>query len=109
MTTSTKELIQVYLPREQLATLRDLAAQQGLTLDDLIEQSVEGLLSSLPIVTNGVEEAAGWPADRPIEEHPLWAIVGIGASDVTDLAENHDKYLVEAEEAHNHSWPEQSS
>lgn len=106
MATMAKEPIQVYLPTEQVDALQALAQERGVTLDALIEQSVDALLATTADVVNETEAAAGWPEDRPIEEHPLWAIVGLGASDVTDLAENHDKYLVEFEEANNRSWPD---
>ena len=49
-----------------------------MSLAELVRQGVDRLL----------EEA-------PVEEDPLWKIVGIMDSGVGDLAEKHDKYLTE--------------
>ena len=70
--------VQVYLRQDQIEPLRAEAARRGVSLAELVRQGVDRLL----------EEA-------PVEEDPLWKIVGIMDSGVGDLAENHDKYLME--------------
>jgi hypothetical protein len=70
--------IQVYLRQDQIDPLRAEATRRGVSLAELVRQGVDRLL----------EEA-------PVEEDPLWKIVGIMDSGVGDLAENHDKYLTE--------------
>ena len=70
--------IQVYLRQDQIDPLRAEAKRRGVSLAELVRQGVDRLL----------EEA-------PVEEDPLWKIVGIMDSGVGDLAENHDKYLAE--------------
>ena len=70
--------IQVYLRQDQIDPLRPEAKRRGVSLAELVRQGVDRLL----------EEA-------PVEEDPLWKIVGIMDSGVGDLAEKHDKYLTE--------------
>jgi hypothetical protein len=70
--------IQVYLRQDQLEPLRAEATRRGVSVAELVRQGVDRLL----------EEA-------PVEEDPLWKIVGIMDSHVGDLAENHDRYLTE--------------
>ena len=70
--------IQVYLRQDQIDPLRAEAKRRGVSLAELVRQGVDRLL----------EEA-------PVEEDPLWKIVGIMDSGVGDLAEKHDKYLTE--------------
>jgi intracellular sulfur oxidation DsrE/DsrF family protein len=70
--------IQVYLRQDQIDPLRAEAKRRGISLAELVRQGVDRLL----------EEA-------PVEEDPLWKIVGIMDSGVGDLAEKHDKYLTE--------------
>jgi intracellular sulfur oxidation DsrE/DsrF family protein len=77
MTTAMKP-IQVYLRQDQIDPLRAEAKRRGVSLAELVRQGVDRLL----------EEA-------PVEEDPLWKIVGIMDSGVGDLAEKHDKYLTE--------------
>lgn len=70
--------IQVYLEERQDKALRSLAQKQNVSLSELIRHSVDLLLSQ-----------------TPIEDDPLWKIVGLGNSGVTDLATRHDDYLVD--------------
>jgi len=70
--------IQVYLRQDQIEPLRAEATRRGVSLAELVRQGVDRLL----------EEA-------PLEEDPLWKVVGIMDSSVGDLADNHDKYLAE--------------
>ena len=86
MTTLTKKPLQVYLRQEQLDALRGLSDKQHVSLAELVRQAVDRLLS-----------------ETPVEEDPLWDIVGLGASGVGNIAEAHDQYLVEAEMDDNRS------
>jgi hypothetical protein len=70
--------LQVYLRQDQIEPLRAEATRRGVSLAELVRQGVDRLL----------EEA-------PIEEDPLWKIIGIMDSGVGDLADNHDRYLAE--------------
>ena len=70
--------IQVYLRQDQIEPLRAEATRRGVSLAELVRQGVDRLLE-----------------ETPIEEDPLWKIVGIMDSGVGDLAENHDEYLAE--------------
>lgn len=84
MTTSARRSVQVYLRPEQLDALRLLATKQGISVAELIRQGVDLLLTEIPV-----------------EDDPLWGIVGLGNSGVHDLALEHDRYLAEIEEADN--------
>ena len=84
MTTLTKKPLQVYLRQEQLDALRGLSEKQRVSLAELVRQAVDRLLS-----------------ETPVEEDPLWDIVGLGASGVGNIAEAHDQYLAEAESSDN--------
>jgi hypothetical protein len=84
VTTSTKRAIQVYLRPEQLDALRLLSTKQGTSMAELIRQGVDLLLTGIPV-----------------EDDPLWNIIGLGNSGVHDLALKHDRYLAEIEEADN--------
>jgi hypothetical protein len=101
MTSSVKEPIQIYLLHEQIDALQTLAAQQGTTLEALVAQSVDALLTSVA----PVQESSG---EIPLEADPLWDIVGLGDAGVNDLAAEHDRYLVEFEEESNRPWPVKS-
>ena len=72
-----KKPVQVYLRPEQLEALRALAARRNVAVAELVRQGVDRLL-----------------ADVPLEDDPLWDIVGMFDSGLTDLAEKHDDYLV---------------
>ncbi len=74
-----KEPIAVYLEEKQLEALKVMAASQKISLDELVRKGVARLLE-----------------ETSIEDDPLWNIVGMFDSGLGDLAENHDKYLVEA-------------
>lgn len=78
MRTLTKKPLQIYLRPKQLAALRALAERRGVSLAELVRQGVDRLL-----------------ADLPVEEDPLWDIVGLFDSGVGDLAEKHDEYLAQ--------------
>lgn len=72
--------LEIYLQKEQFSALKKLSQKQGKSVTDLVIESIEQLL-----------------IDTPIEEDPLWDIIGIGASGIGDMALDHDKYLYEIE------------
>ncbi len=74
-----KEPIAVYLEQEKYEALKVLAETRQVSVYELVRVGVDRLL---------IEES-------PIEDDPLWKIIGIGDSGLGDLAENHDKYLAE--------------
>ena len=80
MAVAHKKPFQLYLREEQLEALRRLAQKRRVSMAELVRQSVDRLL----------EEA-------PLEDEPLWDLVGIGASGLGDLSERHDAYLVKEE------------
>ena len=79
MATLTKKPVQVYLRPEQLEALRVLAERRNASVAELIREGVDRLL-----------------AEVPIENDPLWNIVGIVESGRGDLAAEHDSYLVDS-------------
>lgn len=70
--------LQVYLKPSQDRALRHLAEEEKVSLAELVRRSVELYLSQMPL-----------------EDDPALGIVGLGASEIGDLAEKHDHYLVE--------------
>lgn len=84
MTVSTKKPLQIYLRKDQLDALRGLSERREVSMAELIRQAVDHLL-----------------AEMPVEEDPLWDMVGVFDSGLGDLAENHDHYLADAIEAEN--------
>jgi len=76
--TIAKHPIQVYLDDRQKRALRRLAEQENTTLSELIRRGVDLLLTRLP---------AG--------KDPAYRLIGLFASGVDDLAENHDEYIVQ--------------
>src|SRR5436305_12073681 len=91
MDTVTKIPIQVHLYPEQVEELEAVAARWHVSLEDVVRQSVASLLFNL----DADEEPEADDSDAP---GPLEAFIGLGRSDVSDLAVNHDKYLMECEE-----------
>lgn len=63
MGTLIKKPLQIYLRQEQLDALRGLAERRQVSMAALIRQAVDQLLE-----------------DVPVEEDPLWNIVGLGSS-----------------------------
>jgi hypothetical protein len=70
--------IQIYLRQDQIEPLRAEAKRRGVSLAELVREGVDRILQ-----------------EAPVEESPLWNIVGIMDSGIDDLAENHDRYLSE--------------
>jgi hypothetical protein len=78
MATLTKRPIQVYLEERQDRILRRLAAEEGISLSELIRRSVDLMLDQLPM-----------------EKDPAWKIVGLGNTGISDLGTGHNNHLVE--------------
>ena len=76
--TIAKHPIQVYLDDRQKQALRRLAEQENTTLSELIRRGVDLLLTRLP---------AG--------KDPAYRLIGLGGSGESDMAENHDEYIVQ--------------
>jgi len=86
MATLTEKPVQVYLRREQLEALRSLSRRRNVAVTELVRQGVDRLL-----------------AEMPLEEDPLWEIVGLVESGPPDMAEKHDEYLARMVNEENHS------
>ena len=92
-------------------------AQRGETLRIIAQHAGEhlvGVASWLDDATTSATQAnrtgvAEWDSTRPIEEHPLWGVVGLGRSGLSDLAANHDHYLAEILAEESDTWPQSSS
>jgi hypothetical protein len=80
MATLTKKPFQIYLRQDQMAALRQIAEQRGVSIAELVREGIDHLLVSLPV-----------------EDDPLLDIVGLGDSGLGDLAEKHDAYLADLE------------
>lgn len=80
MAASYKKPFQVYLREEQIESLRLLSRKRRVSIAELVRQSIDRLI-----------------AETPLEDEPLWGIVGIGASGLGDISERHDVYLAQAE------------
>lgn len=74
---------QIQLTEEQSRRLKEIAAEQGVSMAALIRQSVDRFL-----------ETTGEPS-REEKYQKLLSLAGKYTSDVSDLAENHDAYLDE--------------
>lgn len=74
---------QIQLTQEQLAALKRLAAERGVSVAELVRQGVETVLRE---------------ASTEIEERRRRAIAALGSFDsgLTDVSERHDDYFVEA-------------
>lgn len=92
MVVANKKPIQVYLEPEQLHSLRALAKRRGVSMGELIRQGVNTVLNEVPL-----------------EEDPLWNIIGIVDNAPPDLAERHDEYIVRFIREESSEWREQSS
>lgn len=77
---------QVQLPEEQVQRLKALAQEEGVSLAELVRRAVEGYL---------LERENGGFSERA--ERAL-AVVGRFASGLTDVSQEHDRYLAMGED-----------
>jgi len=84
--------VQIHLRVEQIESLRSVAKRRGVSLAELVRQGVDYIL-----------------AEVPVEEDPLWNIIGTANAGPTDLAANHDRYLAEAIAEEGRAWRAKSS
>ena len=77
---------QIQLTEQQVQRLKALAHARGVSMAELIRESVDKLLASPEVV------------DLEERKRRALAIVGMFRSDVPDLSTNHDHYLAEAYE-----------
>lgn len=75
---------QIQLTEAQSRSLKKLAEQEDVSVAELIRRSVDSFLQTRHVITE--EE----------RKQRLLSVIGIGNSGITDLAENHDKYLVDS-------------
>jgi len=76
--TLARHPIQIYLEERQDQALRRLAKEKNASISELIRRSIDMLLNQVPV-----------------EEDPAYQIIGLAVSGVSDIAENHDEYLVQ--------------
>jgi hypothetical protein len=74
---------QIQLTEEQSRRLKKLAEKENASVAELIRRSVDSYLEERHVIT---EEK---------RRERLLSVIGIGRSGITDLAKNHDKYLVD--------------
>src|SRR5688500_17475239 len=74
---------QVYRPEALNSALDELARQQGTSKADLMRRAAQRLVGE----------------ETPVESDPPWGIVALGSGGPGYAAENHDRYLAEAEVA----------
>jgi hypothetical protein len=63
---------QIYIAREQERGLQAIAARENTSVSAIIREAIDAYLEE------------NLTPDIPIEEHPIWQIVGIGKSDLTE-------------------------
>ena len=92
MSTLTMKPMQIHFRPAQVETARAVASRRGVSFAELVRQALDDFL-----------------AETPVEEDPLWNIIGIANAGPRDLAANHDKYLAEAIAEDGRSWRAKSS
>jgi hypothetical protein len=68
--------MQIHFRPAQVETARAVASRRGVSFAELVRQALDNFL-----------------AETPMEEDPLWNIIGSFDSGLGDLAEKHDEYL----------------
>ncbi|GAB4411344.1 MAG: hypothetical protein Fur0044_05310 [Anaerolineae bacterium] len=75
---------QIQLTEEQSQTLKEMAQERGVSMAELIRQSIENFIRARNQLT------------REEKRRKALAIMGQFSSGVSDLSTNHDQYLAEA-------------
>jgi hypothetical protein len=73
-----KHPIQIYVDERQNRALRRLAKDKNASISELIRRGIDLLLNQVPV-----------------EEDPAYHLIGLVSSGVSDIAENHDEYIVQ--------------
>ncbi len=73
-----KHPIQIYVDERQNRALRRLAKEKNASISELIRRGIDLLLNQVPA-----------------EEDPAYQMIGLVSSGVSDIAENHDEYIVQ--------------
>lgn len=82
--TLVRRPIQIYLRGKARSGFAAVSKGKNASISELIRRGIDLLLNQ-----------------APIEEDPAYQIIGLAASGVSDIAENHDEYLVrEIEKEH---------
>lgn len=75
---------QVYLPRDIYDRLKERAEAEGVTMATQIREALSEYVVETPKETKSPILTA---------DDPIWNIIGMGKSDITDGSVNHDKYI----------------
>jgi len=75
---------QIQITEEQAQALKEIARERGISMAELIRQSIDGFI-----------RARNQPTLEERRRRAL-SIIGIASSGVSDLATAHDRYLAEA-------------
>ena len=73
-----KSPIQIYLNERQNQALRRLAKEKNTSVSELVRRGIDLLLRQVPA-----------------EHDPAYQMIGLGASGVANIAEQHDEYLLQ--------------
>ncbi|HHY46009.1 MAG TPA: CopG family transcriptional regulator [Firmicutes bacterium] len=74
-----KRPVQIYLDENQSAALRALAEIKGISMSEIVRESI-----------------AKYIAESPIEHDPAMKIIDLGDSGKGDIAIKHDQYLADS-------------
>ena len=75
---------QVYLPRDIYEQLKKRADTEGIAMATQIREALAQYVTESPTQQEGHILTA---------DDPIWNIIGMGKSDITDGSVNHDKYI----------------
>lgn len=84
--------MQIHVRPEQFKRLQATAKRRGLSMSEVVRQGIDCVTM-----------------DVPLEEDPLWNIIGIVDSGPPDLSEKLDEYLVKWMREEAEGWGEKSS
>ena len=99
---------EIRLYKTQVVALENLAAERGMSVEDLVRQAIGALLIS-PYPDPAEYRDDSELSEAELADDPLAAFIGLGRSGVNDLSINHDKYLMEFEIESNRPPPAPST
>ena len=85
MSTLTMKPMQIHFRPAHVETARAVASRRGVSFAELVRQALDNFL-----------------VETPVEEDPLWNIIGTFDSGLGNLAEKHDEYIVRFIHEENH-------